>query len=131
MKRAIGSIVAAVVLALTVACTPPSVSVSGRDATPSPSSHSMIAADQLRKMPGLTAFDALRMMPDYFGRANRKPAPRFMLIIDGARTTDVELLKTIPATEIFEIRIVSESQTVASGGDVEIIVTTIAGRKGR
>jgi hypothetical protein len=129
MKPAIGSVAAAVVVALTVACSP-NVFVSGRDATPSPSSHSLIAAERLRKMPGLTGFDALRMLPDYLGRANRRPAPRFMLIIDGAHTSEVELLKTILATDLFEIRIVTESQTVISGGDVEIIVTTLGGRRG-
>jgi hypothetical protein len=80
-------------------------------------------------MRGLTGFDALRLMPDYFSRANRSPAPRFVLIIDGTRTSDVEMLKSIPATDLFEIRIISESQTVASGGDVEIIATTLGGRK--
>jgi hypothetical protein len=128
MKPAIGSVAAAVVVALTVACAP-SVFVSGRGATPAPSSHSLIAAERLRRMPGLTGFDALQLLPDYYGRANRRPAPRFMLTIDGARTSDVELLKTIPATDLFEIRIVSESQTLVSGGDVEIIVTTLGGRR--
>jgi hypothetical protein len=90
---------------------------------------SVIAAQQLGNMRGLTGFDALRVMPDYFARANRSPAPRFMVILDGTCTSDVDLLNSILATDLFEIRIISESQTVASGGDVEIIVTTLGGRK--
>jgi hypothetical protein len=43
----------------------------------------------------------------------------------------VALLKSILATDLFEIRIINESQTIASGGDVEVIVTTLGGRKDR
>jgi hypothetical protein len=80
-------------------------------------------------MRGSTGFDALRLLPAYLSRANRSPAPRFVLIIDGTRTSDLELLKSIPATDLFEICIISESQTVTSRGDVEIIVTTLGARK--
>ena len=128
MKLAIGSIASAIVVALTVACTPPSVAASGGSTERLSSSHSVIAAQQLGSMRGSTGFDALRLLPAYLARADRRPAPRFVAIIDGTRTSDLELLKSIPATDLFEIRIISERQTVTSRGDVEIIVTTLGGR---
>jgi len=80
-------------------------------------------------MQGLTGFDALRMLPDYYGRANLSPAPPFVLIMDGTRTGYLDMLNSIQATDLYEIRVVNESQTITSGGNVEIIVTTVAGRR--
>ena len=39
------------------------------------------------------------------------------------------MLNSIQATDLYEIRVVNESQTITSGGNVEIIVTTVAGRR--
>jgi hypothetical protein len=96
--------------------------------TPAPSSSSVLRADRLHKMPGATALDALETMSSYFGRTTRQPAPRFILILDGTRTSNLEMLKGIQAGDVYEIRVIGESQSVGNQGEVEIVVTTIAGR---
>ena len=79
-------------------------------------------------MPGATALDALGTMPSYFGRTTRQPAPRFILILDGTRTSNLEMLNGIQAGDVYEIRVIGESQSVGIQGEVEIVVTTIARR---
>jgi hypothetical protein len=77
-------------------------------------------------MPSATAFDALETMSSYFGRTTRQPTPRFVLILDGTRTSNLEMLKGIQASDVFEIRVIGESQSMGNQGEVEIVVTTVA-----
>ena len=93
---------------------------------PAVSSNSILRADRLQKMPGTSAFDALQTLPVYMGRTMRVPAPRFVLILDGTRTSSLEMLRGIQASEVFEIRVIGESQSIGRPGEVEIIVTTLA-----
>jgi hypothetical protein len=51
-----------------------------------------------------------------------------VLIVDGVRNGSVEMLKGIQARDVFEIRMTDEAQTSAIPGEVEVIVTTLAGR---
>lgn len=92
------------------------------------SSNSVLRADRLRKMPGSTAFDALQTLPIYMGSTQRQPAARLVLVLDGTRTSNVEMLKGIQASDVLEIRVIGESQSIGYPGEVEIIVTTIASR---
>jgi hypothetical protein len=92
------------------------------------SSHGILAADRLHKMVGVTAFDALRTMPSFFGLTTRQPGPRFLLIVDGLRTSNFDLLKNIQAADVVEIRVVDDSQSIDTSGQTQIVVTTIAKR---
>ena len=96
------------------------------EATPAASSNSVLRADWLQKVPGLTAMDALQALPAYMARTMRQPAPRFVLVLDGTRTSNLDLLKGIQASELFEVRVLGESQSLGEPGEVEIIVTTLA-----
>jgi len=124
MKSASALVTATVLVALTTACTRPPTGFAG--AAPAVSSNSVLRADRLQKMPGASAFDALETLPSYFGRTTRVPAPRFVLILDGTRTSNLQMLKSIQASEVFEIRVVGESQSIDRQGEVEVIVTTLA-----
>lgn len=114
----------AVLLAMSSGCTQPPMRAS--EAMPAASSNSVLRADWLQKVPGLTAMDALHTLPAYMGRTMRKPAPRFVLVLDGTRTSNLDLLQSIQATDLFELRVVGESQSIGDPGEVEIIVTTLA-----
>ena len=81
-------------------------------------------------MPGATAFDALHPLPSYLSRTMRVPAPRLVLVLDGMRTSNLDFLNVIRATDLFEIRVVGESQSVGYPGEVEIVVTTRAAHRG-
>ena len=116
----------AILLAMTSACGRSAAPI--RPATPAPSSTSTLRADWLHRMVGLTAFDALRTLPAYMGTTMRQPSPRFILVIDGTRTSNLDLLTSIQASELFELKVVGESQSLGSTGDVEIVVTTLASR---
>lgn len=96
--------------------------------TPVASSSSVLRSDRLQRMPGATAFDALETMSSYFSRTTRQPTPRFILILDGTRTSNLEMLKGIQASDVFEMQVIGESQSLASQGEVEIVVTTVARR---
>jgi len=65
-------------------------------------------------------------LPGYVGRTTRVPAPRFVLILDGTRTSSLEMLRSIQASEVFEIHVIGESQSIDRQGEVEVIVTTLA-----
>ena len=117
-------LVAVVVVAFAVGCTR-SPATPGRPA-PASSSTSVLRADRLQKMPGSSAFDALQTLASYMGRTMRQPAPRFILILDGTRTTNLGMLQGIQASEVFEIRVIGESQSIGNPGEVEIVVTTLA-----
>lgn len=93
---------------------------------PAASSNSVLRAERLQKMPGSSAFDALETLPIYMGRTMRRPAPRFVLILDGTRTSSLEMLRGIQASEVFEIRVIGESQSIGDPGEVEVVVTTLA-----
>ena len=120
---------AAITIAFAVACAPVTTRVTA-DASRLDSSPVM-TAERLRKLTGLTAFDALRTMPSYFSRMNQAPTPRFTLVLDGARVSGFELLDTIQATDVLEIRIVSPYRSALGFDGPEVVVTTIAGRKPR
>jgi len=124
MRFANALVTTVVLLAFTPSCARPPVGVG--ELAPAFSSTSILRADRLQKMPGSSAFDALQTLASYTGRTTRQPAPRFILIIDGTRTTNVEMLKGIQASEVFEIRLVGESQSIGNPGEAEIIVTTFA-----
>ena len=91
------------------------------------SSHAVLTADRLRNMPGVTAFEALTTMPSFFGLTTRRPAARFLLILDGMRTSTLGPLKAIQATDVREIRVVDDSQSLVGSGEVEVIVNTFGG----
>jgi len=126
MRFANALVTTAVLLALTPGCarTP----VPAGQETPAFSSTSVLRADRLQKMPSSSAFDALQTLASYMGRTMRQPAPRFILMLDGTRTTNLEMLKGIQASDVFEIRVIGESQSLGEPGEVEIIVTTLASR---
>lgn len=90
-----------------------------------------MTVEQLSQMQGVTALDVLRSMPAYAARVGVSQAPRFTLILDGLRAKDLDILGSIRATELFEIRIVPESQANAVYGSAEIVVTTLDGHKRR
>ena len=50
----------------------------------------------------------------------RQPAPRFILILDGTRTTNLGMLQGIQASEVFEIRVIGESQSIGKGGESSV-----------
>jgi hypothetical protein len=124
MRFANALVTTAVLLAFTSACT--RSPARGGEVTPAVSSTSVLRADRLQKMPSSSAFDALQTLASYMGRTMRQPAPRFILILDGTRTTNLEMLKGIQARDVFEIRLIGESQSLGDPGEVEIIVTTLA-----
>ena len=93
---------------------------------PAVSSNSILRADRLQRMPGASALDALQTLPIYMGRTMRVPAPRFVLVLDGTRTSSLEMLRSIQASDVFEIRVIGESQSIGYPGEVEVIVTTLA-----
>jgi hypothetical protein len=95
---------------------------------PAVSSNSILRADRLQKMPGASALDALQTLPIYMGRTMRRPEPRFVLFLDGTRTSSLEMLRGIQASEVFEIRVIGESQSIDRQGEVDVIVTTFASR---
>jgi hypothetical protein len=117
-------LVALTVLSLTAAC---AGSAGPSGPTPGYASNTVIRGDKLQKMPGASAFDALQTLPVYI-RTMRQQAPRVVLIVDGVRNGSVEILKGIQARDVFEIRMTDEAQTPAIPGEVEVIVTTLAGR---
>lgn len=124
MRFANALVTTVVLLAFTPGCSRSPV----RAGQPSPasSSTSVLRADRLQKMPSSSAFDALQTLASYMGRTMRQPAPRFILILDGTRTTNLEMLKGIQASDVFEIRLIGESQSLGDPGEVEIVVTTLA-----
>jgi len=113
-----------ILVALTTACTRPPAGFAAP--APAVSSNSILRADRLQKMPGASALDALETLPGYVGRTTRVPAPRFVLILDGTRTSSLEMLRSIQASEVFEIHVIGESQSIDRQGEVEVIVTTLA-----
>jgi hypothetical protein len=124
MRFANALVTTVVLLAFTPGCAPSPVPA-GQPA-PVFSSTSVLRADRLQKMPSSSAFDALQTLASYMGRTTRQPAPRFILVLDGTRTTNLEMLKGIQASEVFEIRLIGESQSIGVPGEVEIVVTTLA-----
>jgi hypothetical protein len=124
MRFANALVTTVVLLAFTPGCAPSPVPA-GQPA-PVFSSTSVLRADRLQKMPSSSAFDALQTLASYMGRTMRQPAPRFILVLDGTRTTNLEMLKGIQASEVFEIRVIGESQSIGVPGEVEIVVTTLA-----
>ena len=124
MRFANALVTTVVLLAFTPGCARPPVPA-GQPA-PVFSSTSVLRADRLQKMPSSSAFDALQTLASYMGRTMRQPAPRFILMLDGTRTTNLEMLKGIQASEVFEIRVIGESQSIGDPGEVEIVVTTLA-----
>ena|SRR5215831_165059 len=113
-------------LAFGLGCTRPSAGVG--EPAPAVSSNSILRANRLQKMPGASALDALETLPIYMGRTMRRPEPRFVLILDGTRTSSLEMLRSIQASDVFEIRVIGESQSIDRPGEVEIVVTTLASR---
>jgi hypothetical protein len=111
-------------LAFVPGCTWPPAGTGGT--APAASSNSILRAERLQKMPGSSALDALQTLPIYMGRTMRQPAPRFVLILDGTRTSNLGMLRSIQASEVFEIRVIGESQSIGDPGEVEVIVTTLA-----
>ena len=124
------SMTSAVIVALTIACAPSSITARQRSNEPGPfaAQGAGFSATLLRKMDGLTGFDVLQMLPAYSSRVSQRPSPGFTLIIDGTRTSYVDMLRSIRATDLLEIRVVSEGHTTATGSGAEIIVTTVGGR---
>jgi hypothetical protein len=88
-----------------------------------------MTADQLRKLDGLSAFDALRTLQGYQQRTSQVPTSGYTLILDRVYAVDFEVLNAIPATEIEEIRIIPAAQASRSFGTAEVIVTTVGGRR--
>ena len=117
MKR---SCAIALVATWVVGCT------SGRPpaAAPSPSV-SALSAERLRNLSLSSAFEALSYIPEYLSQQNRRPAARFVLYLDGVRAGDLEALKSIRAADVREIRVVGQSRSVATGGEVEVRVSTV------
>lgn len=125
MKPAIVSVASAITVALAVACAGNS-SLNG-SSEQLISVYPALGAERLHGLVGLSALEALRMVPGYSSRANRPMPSRFVLILDGTRSSDLEPLRAIRATDLFEIHVVGETAT--STGDVEVVVTTLAGLK--
>ncbi len=51
-----------------------------------------------------------------------------MLILDGSKSHDLEVLKGIKASDVFEIRVVGDMEAGVIPGNLEVRVTTVAGR---
>jgi hypothetical protein len=133
MRSATASLATAIGVTVAVACARPLVSAprATSDAMRLTGRSPVMTVEQLRQMPGVTALDALRTMPGYTARVGEVGAPHFTLILDGLRAKDLGVLSSIRATDLFEIRILSESQANGSFGGAEIIVTTLDGHKRR
>ncbi len=124
MKSATAVVTPAVLLALALGCARPPARVA--DLTTAASSTTILRADRLQRMPASTAFDALETLASYMNRTTRQPAPRFILVLDGTRTSNLEMLRGIQVRDVFEIRVIGESQSLGNPGEVEIVVTTVA-----
>ena len=124
MKPATAVVTPAVLLVLALGCARSPTPIDGL--TPAASSTSILRSDRLQRMPASTAFDALQTLASYMNRTTRQPAPRFILVLDGARTANLEMLRGIQARDVYEIRVIGESQSLGSPGEVEIVVTTVA-----
>lgn len=84
-----------------------------------------LSAARLHEMYGMSAFEALSLIPAYALRVNRSPAPHFVVVLNKHHLNGLEALKSIRAEDVKEIRLVTENQTVESGGALEVVVTTI------
>ena len=73
----------------------------------------------------MSAYEALSFIPAYNVRTNRTPPTHFIVILNNHRLIGLEVLKSIQAEDVQEIRVVTETQTVDSSGAVEVVVTTI------
>src|SRR5262245_16709804 len=104
MKSPIVFFAAAIAAALVVACAPVRGTRSSRSATQLTGRSGVLTAEQLANMRGVSAFDALRTMPGYYARVRDARPPRFTLILDGLRVKDLDVLNSIRAVDLFEIR---------------------------
>ena len=129
MTRPIAPLASAIALTLTVACAPALDPRSTYAVRPLTTSSPAMTADRLSKLEGLTALQALRTMPSYSAAANQSPPPRFTLVLDGMRIADLDFLKSICATDVYEIQVRRASENAYGFGGPEVIVTTMAGRR--
>jgi hypothetical protein len=88
-----------------------------------------MTAEQLSKLQGLTALQALGTMPSYRSTRNQSPSAPFTLVLDGTRVYDLDFLKSICATDVYEIQVKRASENAYGFGGPEVIVTTMAGRR--
>jgi hypothetical protein len=115
-------------LTVSVACAPARAPWSTHDPARLTLSSPAMTVDQLRKFSGMTVLGALGTMPAYFATLSHSPQPHFTLVLDGTRSVDLEFLKSIRATDVYEIRINRASEASFGSGGPEVIVTTLAGR---
>jgi hypothetical protein len=123
-------LVAFALAAAAAACAGIQVQAGSDGALPLAAEHSTLSAQRLAKLGSLTAFDALQTMPSYVSPVHQGNAPRVVLILDGSKSHDLELLKGIKASEVFEIRVVGDIEADVPPGDLEVRVTTL-GRRNR
>lgn len=128
MKASLGLFVFAAVAAAAAGCAGVNVQAGSDGGLPLASDHSTLSAQRLNKLVSLTAFDALQTMPSYMSPMHQWNAPRVVLILDGSKSHDLEVLKGIKASDVFEIRVVGDMEAGVIPGSLEVRVTTVAGR---
>ncbi len=122
MKASLGL---AVFMALAAACAGVQVEAGSDGAPALASEHSTLSAQRLHKLVSLTAFDALQTMPSYMSPMHQWNAPRVVLILDGSKSHDLDVLKGIQASDVFEIRVVGDMEAGVIPGNLEVRVTTL------
>ena len=91
------------------------------------SEHSTLSAQRLQKLGSLTAFDAVQTMPSYFSPVHQWSPPRVVLVLDGSRSHDLDVLKGIRASDVYEIRVFGDTDAGVNRGELEVRVTTLGG----
>src|SRR5215470_7712161 len=99
MKASLGLVVFAALAASAAGCARIHVPAANDGAFPLASEHATLSAQRLEKLVALTAFDALQSMPSYASPVRQWPAPRVVLVLDGSRSSDLEILKGIRAQD--------------------------------
>jgi hypothetical protein len=128
MKASLGLVVFAAVTAAAAGCAGVNAQAEIDGALPVASEHSTLSAPRLKKLVSLSAFDALQTMASYTSPMHQWNAPRVVLILDGSKSHDLEVLRGIKASDVFEIRVAGDMDAGVLPGELEVRVTTLGGR---
>ena len=127
MKRSF-SLVVCLAAAIAGACTTASALGGEAEGSPEPALSSLLR--ERRDPPLVSAYDALQEIPGYARLLKQTTVPLFIVRLDGALIGDIEVLKRIPATDIRQMRLITETQSAANAVTVQIVVTTTARSRG-
>jgi hypothetical protein len=119
-------------LAASVACTPASVGLHRATAAPSPS-RDIIGEAEIDRMHASTAYDLVQRLRPTFLTWTRSVTPyeRRLVFVDGLQMGGLDVLETIPAVSVHEIRLLSGIEAAGHYGTTNsagaILVTTRLG----